>query len=867
MSDNPQDQDGSANADPEVAQFLVEFDQFAGKILSPSFSSNLRGGKWQYSPEFDQIWQSMWAQYHELDIKRIALGIDRLEWQDVVETWRQTEEDAREILYTGDYPMPTDLFPLFYMLHLYEVEAGGDAVLDRFHGWRTAREMWERFISTYLSDEDFRARLSPLQKSSFKILHEWWESKYYPSHDLDAMRTRLDELSTKGTYDGPLRFSLAGNWITHSHYHSWLLDLFIHEFHPLEWEPYASRHYLQNLSAVRQGATAHAVSMRFAYATMLDHQGGDVQPRLPEYPQPVRDMSGWKGNAFFEKPPVGDASGEQYRRMLDKTATPPTYLWDVAAKQSVRVADLPACPEYLCVSHTWGRFVHRPEQWIDIPGVRWPVKSISLYDVHDIPDMLSGLGADYIWLDLFCIPQKPCPEHHQEVANQAAIFRRASACVAWLNEIDTWEETQKALTYVGMNYLRTMCSLEEIQPSPDKYKAAYEIAGGHAELLKPSSVEPNPWFSSLWTLQEAALCPTLQICTRTMELLRDNSGTPISLTTLFSVLTTPKESSAFFLTKHVNWEEIEYFDWPNAVRCLHRLSGTTRLGWMLNYLSPMDIMVNANYRQCKRSRAPAIMSALNIREWYDEWAPKDDKRRESDKAFLEKRTKTLEAKGLTYDEEEERKKLPPEPLVLKTFPLEFVREAAQKIGSSFYSVLTEANTLRIEFVTATIDSGIEVGSMMPFSKVHGWASPVYAAITISSIARQDHESVAGWTIMQNGSVRMSSAGVLASSKRTALGEKPIQAFVVVAKTANGEVERDVDGDVDLREKLRELAGDDSSYYAVTLSHDFGTQYGIILQSSRKRIPMMKRHLVKVGLFKTWRSTPMPPTSKMNWSVY
>lgn len=853
---------------PEVQKFLADFDAFASRILSPSFTSSFRGAEWQYSPTFDQIWQSTWTEYHDLDEERKSLGIDRLDWQDGVEEWRRSEEATRAALYTGNYPKATDKFPLFYMLHIYDLELGSDAKLDRLHGWKTLQQMWDRFRQIYPVNDEFRATLSPQQKASFKLLHEWWNSDYYPRDDLDALRTRLDELAETASYDGPLKYSLAGGWISHSQYHSALLDLFIREFHPIEWEPYACRHFLKSLIAIRQSATAHAVSMRFAYATLRyqPETQGEL-PRLPDYPQPFRDKSGWKGNAFFQEPPAGDVSGEQYQRMLDETAAPPTYLWDVAAKQSVRVADLPSCPPYLCVSHTWGRFVHRPEQWIDIPGVRWPVKSISLYDVHDVPDMLFGLGADYVWLDLFCIPQQPCPEHHQEVANQAAIFRRATACVAWLNEIETWEVTKRALTFVGLHYLRNTCSLDEMQSTRDEYEVAYETANGHAELLKPGSAEPNPWFSSLWTLQEAALCPALHICTRQMELLKDNSGSPVSLTTLFSLLTTPKESATFFLTKLVRFEDLQYFDWPNAVRCLQRLSGTTRLGWMLTYLSPMDIMVNANYRQCKRSRAPAIMSALNIRDWYDEWAPKEDKRRAADRTALQKRKKVLEAKGMAYNEEEEKKKLPQDPLVLKTFPLEFVREAAQTIGSSFYSVLTQASTLRIESATSNLGGGLQVGSMMPFGEIHGWKSEVYAAITISSIAREDHESVRGWTIMENGSVRMASAGILASSEAAGESDEAIQSFVVIAKSANGKIERAVTEDVNLREKLKELAEEDSTYYAVTLSHDFGTLYGIILQSSRKRIPMVRRPLIKVGLFKTYRTTPMPPTSKVNWSVY
>jgi hypothetical protein len=51
---------------------------------------------------------------------------------------------------------------------------------------------------------------------------------------------------------------------------------------------------------------------------------------------------------------------------------------------------------------------------------------------------------------------------------------------------------------------------------------------------------------------------------------------------------------------------------PRRAARLIALSENTRLGWMLEYLAPMDIMVVSNLRACKWIRADTIMSALDV---------------------------------------------------------------------------------------------------------------------------------------------------------------------------------------------------------------------------------------------------------------
>jgi len=245
------------------------------------------------------------------------------------------------------------------------------------------------------------------------------------------------------------------------------------------------------------------------------------------------------------------------------------------------------------------------------------------------------------------------------------------------------------------------------------------------------------------------------------------------------------------------------------------------------------------------------MSALDVVDWYKECKPDKDGK----------------VSSTGHDDDV---------LVLETFPLSFIREAASKLGSSFYSALTDVNAYRMEkFDTLTGFGDYQVGSMMPFTKNHGWVSSVYAAAPVSQLRRRDHEAVAGWVIQENSSVRIRYAGILASSEDPLKNEEaPIKALVTTIGrereegSGSGRMMLKKDPDTDLRSKLRELAGKKSVYYAVVLSDDFGLQFGLLLQTAKIRLPTpgIKRYLCKVGIFWTQSRMDTVPSTKVNWVV-
>ena len=97
-------------------------------------------------------------------------------------------------------------------------------------------------------------------------------------------------------------------------------------------------------------------------------------------------------------------------------------------------------------------------------------------------------------------------------------------------------------------------------------------------------------------------------------------------------------------------------------------------------------------------------------------------------------------------------------LVLGTYPLAFVREAAEKMGSLFYmSVKPSVRTIPLEQVC---------GSMLPFGP------PGHEEVTLESGFEEDwyhdiidHPSLSQWKVELDGSVKISNVGILRSSER------------------------------------------------------------------------------------------------------
>ncbi|KAL2837289.1 hypothetical protein BJY01DRAFT_251527 [Aspergillus pseudoustus] len=199
-------------------------------------------------------------------------------------------------------------------------------------------------------------------------------------------------------------------------------------------------------------------------------------------------------------------------------------------------------PHYNAISYTWGRWrlsdddnpIKNPEvDRLGIKGVPWRVPRIdpTHFTVRQFeeairravqrPPLDAPLGIrkaprlvrrimhppEFLWLDIACIDQRGTATGKAEVGRQARIFRSAKSVYVWLNH------TSHSDMELVDQYLTENAAI------PDYY-------GGGAGLVEAFSEEQerrvqsreihqvisrftaDPWFSSLWTLQEAFLCPT-----------------------------------------------------------------------------------------------------------------------------------------------------------------------------------------------------------------------------------------------------------------------------------------------------------------------------------------------------------------------
>lgn len=149
-------------------------------------------------------------------------------------------------------------------------------------------------------------------------------------------------------------------------------------------------------------------------------------------------------------------------------------------------------PPYNILSYTWGRWKAKgdePSSAISIRGLDdlgWTVPPIRLEDGFSADDFRSILqtitrGQGFVWVDVGCIPQLQEPgsplheEYIDEIGHQAGIFKRAQKAYIWLHHVET----------------------SVLQAAQDQFlRNDFRGAG---------AIMTDPWFTSLWTLQEAYL--------------------------------------------------------------------------------------------------------------------------------------------------------------------------------------------------------------------------------------------------------------------------------------------------------------------------------------------------------------------------
>lgn len=521
----------------------------------------------------------------------------------------------------------------------------------------------------------------------------------------------------------------------------------------------------------------------------------------------------------------------------------PYYLWDVSLCETVMTSGLDFIPQYTVISHTWGRW--KKTTSIQLHGVPWNIPENTRFDVSSIPTLLAQIPTKtpYVWLDLVCIPQDSSPIASKEIARQARIFRNAKYAIAWLNDVENLDILSAALRWYVLQLLEVPAGsqddrrrLQLIEEAWDKVArqgcGLFEYRLNEPETLKKFVL--NPWFTSLWTLQEIAVRPDMWFCSREWEVLSCDFASPLPFSGVTAIhVQFFKRDQEGARTKEVTDLSEGLGAWE--VEIFHYLTGLNQIPLE----SQARLLSIGDRRECTGRRAEAIMSAVGATAWYEA---------------------AIAASSATDYEEST------EGLILGKYPLSFIDEVRAKMpGDFFFSVINQD----ICEVGDDLQACPYKGTMLPFSA--GFAS-FESLERFRRLNMTDHKSVKQWSILNSGAVRISRACILSSREiatdnmNTILPTKLIGSSLEKATEAMETFPDGVeDGLIDIhqffRTHVRELFAVVGAFRYMK-NHSDSVFSGIVLQ------PLSSGALIEVGNFlaKSDKQINLPATSDVNWLV-
>ncbi|GAB7324002.1 hypothetical protein MBLNU13_g07404t1 [Cladosporium sp. NU13] len=418
----------------------------------------------------------------------------------------------------------------------------------------------------------------------------------------------------------------------------------------------------------------------------------------------------------------------------------PYYLWDVQRQRTIETSALLEWPHYTCVSHTWGRWRSKTGEVIRLEGVPWPIPCNDKFNVSELPTHMAKVpsATPYVWFDLLCIPQQDNQAlTDREIERQGKIFQNAQCAIIWLNDrhISDLNGIKYALLWTCLHFLETH---ESSNAHNDKWEILEKVsskalccksnlfATSKTDFNQLNHQDLNPWFTSLWTLQEICLRPDMWLCSPDWKCLSLDGLSALSFDGLICVwrrfnrprrggargqgLPESLKKSVYNLT-----DNKQSMDRRRPFTEIHRCIGLTKLEFVLD-MTRAGILALGDQRVCTGKRAEAIMAALGATEWHE---PGQDNDRD---------------------------------LVLAKYPLRFIEEVQWKIPAEFWTLhkLTFPMTKPIEYQDRTLlpfDSGINL-----FVASH----PGYAHAPLPSIRR--------WTVQApSGFVKIKEACIVCSS--------------------------------------------------------------------------------------------------------
>ena len=305
----------------------------------------------------------------------------------------------------------------------------------------------------------------------------------------------------------------------------------------------------------------------------------------------------------------------------------PKWLYDSLTDQTVIAEDYMFKQGYVAVSYTWGRW---RDGWHWEHGTPWQVPTVvrhksdnpveCMFKMAKLKEVLRRMpDVRYFWIDVLCINQgNKGPEKDQEISKQGAIFKEARGVLVYLWSIDDGRQLAAALRELG----DTLSFYWKLSIGDDR-QAAADWEDRHSHIGSPGkALRTDPWFTSLWALQEKILAPA------SIWTARDGSFCRM----LGKVLTTHEaakrfqeidikeeasdelESLQFDPTRHSLLTSLSKIDDKFAKEFLSWAEWASKTASITTCLSPsrMGILLAASKREAKECRSLAVLAALKV---------------------------------------------------------------------------------------------------------------------------------------------------------------------------------------------------------------------------------------------------------------
>lgn len=280
-----------------------------------------------------------------------------------------------------------------------------------------------------------------------------------------------------------------------------------------------------------------AIDLGLARLVKLQSSGGFPKPEAIPVTQNVFLNQELKWNVKLHPPghlrtlPKKEPHSGSFEWIGPEPSGSPRYLWDSKDSQTVLTTQDHLRQGYIAISYTWGRF---KEGYGPARGTPWNVPIIK----PDIfPNMLNQMkeimvaipGCRYFWVDVLCINQDDLAQKREEIGKQATTFGNAKACLSYLWSIDSDDELAHIMASFGDQWSLILTSSDS---GVRRQLDGLEKLPPHIQERLDIKLRQDPWFTSLWVLQEMVLAPAQIWMTRSGRFCTVNDS--IVTTHLFS---------------------------------------------------------------------------------------------------------------------------------------------------------------------------------------------------------------------------------------------------------------------------------------------------------------------------------------------